>query len=319
MQGYFTQSSFVLCRSAPALEALSRALEGFNLLGRLQPPEEESHWAFGGQALVLEMESAEARMIIDVIDRIYPDQMGDPSNAKELFEAWTQGAFGPGVFPGNLRRAAQQVWSWKEGAEHARDHRAFVRLRCSRLAPEGEKIELGDPSEELLSLTQVAAAILEGLEEALCLFNPNGEVLRSLEQIDAALIWSQREQRPPLELWCNLRAGKLDPLGDWGFMDCLGLGQLGLPDIELCLPGAETDFGRLDPFIRALMEYLLEQGGEILKSGHSLEDPEGRVWRVLRPQEGLMAPPRPMIRLYPEEAQIPEGFLWEERPREIQP
>lgn len=301
MSGLFTQSAYVLVFKAPALDELEAVLGDFEVQGRTEAPA-DGHWAFGGESILVGMPGVpEARIIIDVVDRKWPDTMGDPTHDPVLFAAWSAGGFGPSVFPGNLERAGKQAWVWRQASGAVRAHHAWVRLRSTFAGvDEGDGSEVlasYDPKAELTLITQIAGAILS-LQTAMAYFNPNGESLRPEAFVQQALTYQRDEGVDPLDVWTNIRLGRLND--DWVMMDLVGLAQVGLPDIEVCFKTDAYAFEDVDRFIRNVAEYLYE-AGDVIGHGDMVDGPGDISWEVLRADQGLHAPPRPTLRLLPDD------------------
>jgi hypothetical protein len=124
----FMSCAAVLFESTPRLEDVEGALQGWNVWGRPNEVAGEHGWAVSGPGFVIELRSGGIG-IVDVVDRPWPDDPRAAESTPALGSAWRIGAFGPGSAPGALARAADQAWSWAEGAAAAEQHRAFVRLR----------------------------------------------------------------------------------------------------------------------------------------------------------------------------------------------
>ena len=135
-RGFFTQSTTVLFSQAPSIDAIEEALAplGASITRR----ETEPGWLSGGTELLVPFgESPAGTLHVDVVDQAWPDGMGHPEEAADLFGAWTMGAFGPLAFPNNLARAAQQAVAFPGAKEAVAGHGAFVRLRTSYLVGAG--------------------------------------------------------------------------------------------------------------------------------------------------------------------------------------
>ena len=303
-KGIFTQSACVLLDRPTNLDELERVLSGFEIRGRHD--EVAAEWPFGGPSLTLTFRpEVNGFAAVDVIDRPWPDHMGDAQKEALLLGAWAMGHFGPFAYPGNLLRAGQQSWAWAEGKTIAPRHRAFVRVRLSYVfgAPENALIPQDyQPLPELEFVTRVAAALLE-LPGALCYFNPNGEVLRDAAGVRESLRHAAANKLPPLELWCNVRLFRLED--GWLMMDTVGNAQLDLPDLEACFRSAGYDCGGVDFFLRDLTLYLL-RNGEVIAHGDTTGGPGEVSWRARVLDESMSPPPRRVLRFVPEDgAEVP--------------
>ena len=268
----FTQSAYVLVYKAPSLDDLAALLgDTFTIIGRTEAPP-EGHWALGGASLLVQNPTyPEGRLLIDVVDRKWPDDMGDPQRDPILFAAWSAGAFGPGVFPGNLERAGKQAWAWKQASGAVRAHQAWIRVRSTfGGSEEGPQLpESYSPLAELNFVTKVCAELLT-LQTALALFNPNGESLRPRAFVEEALAFQEAEGVAPVDVWTNVRVGKLN--NGWMMMDTVGMAQLGLPDVEACFRSDRYTWEDVDRFLREVQQYLTESG-DVIKSGDELDGP----------------------------------------------
>ncbi|MEZ4474273.1 MAG: DUF4261 domain-containing protein [bacterium] len=291
----FTQSAFVLTSKPFPLEDIETTLAAFEVLTHTPKPEED-HWAFGGEGLILAGPRPGARVIVDVIDRDWKDNLDDDDDpiAKAVWEA---GGFGPGVFPGAIERAGKQAWAWKIAGAAVRAHTSYVRLRALWVDEGGNPTEPPadrEPLEELAFLTLIAAALLADEEHTICYFNPNGETLRPKEFVHSGLDDHAQSGEPPLDIWTNLRLSRIEE----GIvrMDSVGMQQLGLPDVEAVFPEGAYAYDAVDGFLRDLMWYLLDQGA-VIKTGDAVDGPGGDWQATVVDAEG--PPPRPLIRFQP--------------------
>src|SRR6266542_1417621 len=181
---FFTQCACVLFDHAPALEDVERALEGWPVAGQQAPAPGEDGWIASGAGFVVELRTG-AAVIVDVVDRPWPDDPRAAAELPALAAAWKGGMFGPSSAPGALARAKVQSWAWEDGAATADRHGALVRMRTVvELASDGSR-ELPkehDPVHELTTLTEMAGALLR-LRGATAFFLPGGEALRSRDQV----------------------------------------------------------------------------------------------------------------------------------------
>jgi hypothetical protein len=200
-KGLFTQGIAVLCRGVPRIPQIASKLAGFQVVGE-RPA--SSEWSMGGPALVLEFRPAvNGYIVVDIVNRQWPDDMGNPKKDATLFASWSMGHFGPYAYPSNLSRAVQQSWSWRGAESAATSHDSFVRIRTTYVlgAEPDAKVLPADyePSAELLAITRVAQAILQ-LPNALCYFNPNGETLKRRSEVNELLERHTGTGMLPLEL-----------------------------------------------------------------------------------------------------------------------
>jgi hypothetical protein len=295
-KGLITQTACVLMHRPVSPQQVEGALAPFQVCGRHDAAES---WAFGGPSVTVPFRpEVNGLVVVDVVDCPWPDQMGDPKTDPILFGAWSMGQFGPFTFPGGLLRASQQSWSWEPGKTVPSRHKAFLRVRSSYVFGAGGDAPVMpgdyDPVPELQFVTDVALAAL-GLTEALCYFNPNGEVLRDREGVRESLEYAQSANLLPLDLWCNVRLFNVD--ADWSLMDTVGNHQLDLPDVEACFSGG-YDCAEVDRFLRNVSWYLC-QNGEVIKDGDTMDGPGEVRWQARNHENGLAEPPRRVLSWLP--------------------
>jgi len=302
-RGFFTQSTTVLFSRAPSIDEIEAALEplGCSIEKRTSDP----GWLSGGTELLVPFgEEPGGHVHVDVLEQAWPDTMGDPEADSMLFGAWTMGAFGPLVFPRNLERAVGQAVAFPEAERAAAQHRAFVRLRTSYLVGAGPDAAImpegWSPLGEIDAMLQVAAPLL-GLDGACAYFDPNAEVILPHDGVRAVL---EGEEPTPLELFSHVRLFNIDPT--WSMMDTVGLDRFMLPDVEVLAP-READPNEVAGFLRNVSVYLLSNG-EVIEDGHTAEAPFG-VLRVHARDQSLTEPPRRVLRMVPEGADLPDGAL----------
>lgn len=305
-KGFFTQGLAVLFEKAPSLDALASTYAP--LLANRK--DEGAGWLSGPSVVVRYRPEVNGFVAIDVVGEPWPDGMGHPQKAPELFAAWSMGHFGPFAFPGSLERACEQSWALQGRPDDAVGrHRAFVRLRLSYAfggRPEDPVFPPGiDPVHELRTL-HVLAAKLFALSGSLYLFNPNAELLldgAKLAQLEDDAV---EDERMPIDAWSNVRLFRLDGLADgWSMMDTVGLRQLDRTELEACFP-ASIQPSMMAGFLRNASLYVADQG-DVIEDGHTLDGPDGTVWRAQHREVGTMkAPPRPVVRLVPEGVELPE-------------
>ena len=307
---FYTQCACVLFDSAPALDDVERALESWALAARQAPAPGEDGWMACGPGFVVDL-SGGGSVIVDLLDRPWPDDPLAVSKDPVLEAAWRSGQFGPTSAPGALARAQTHGWSWDQGAAAAERHRALLRLRTvvelGTDAP-GEALKGHDPVHELTMLTEMAGGLL-GLPGASALFLPGGEALRSPEQIRVVLRRKAGSGPPPIDLWLNLRTVGLGQEGDnrWSIVDVVGMGQLRLPDQE-ALFGEEQERGDgVVPLLRYACTHLVSGNG--IADGSTVEDLRGGLWSATS-ATGVLAPNRSVLRWLPQKGARPsEEFL----------
>lgn len=308
---FFTQCACVLFDRAPRLEDLERALDSWAVACPQQPAAGDDGWMACGPGCVVELRSGTG-VVVDVIDRPWPDDPRAAVGEPALGAAWRGGMFGPSAAPGALARAKEQRWAWQEGAAAADRHRAVVRMRTViDMPPEGPReLPKGhDPLHELATLTEMAASILR-LDAATAFFLPGGETLRSREQVEAVLRRKTGLGPPPLDLWTNLRAFGLGQEGDakWVVVDVVGMRQLRLPDIEALFADGQEDPDAVTQLLTNASLHML--AGKPIPDGSTSNDGRGRRWKASA-TTGVLAPvDRPVLRWIPEQsAKPPEALL----------
>jgi hypothetical protein len=132
-------------------------------------------------------------------------------------------------------------------------------------------------------------------------FNPNGEVLRDRASFRWRWDRCTRQSLMPLPLWINIRFFHLD--GGILFMDTVGNAQLAVRDVEAVFPAEKYQPDDVYDYLCNVILYLLEKDGE-MRTGNVCDGPKENTlsWRVEALDRGLVAPPRRVLRLYPNDA-----------------
>lgn len=304
-KGFFTQTAVVLLREPVGIEEIASVLHEYS---PSQPAPAAEQWAVSGPAVAVTFnEEVNGKIAIDTVDHPWPDDMGDPEDDPALFSAWGTGQFGPFTHPGSLTRATEQAWAWEEGRTLPQTHRAFIRVRSSYVlggtAESPLLPEEYDAYEDLVFVTEIAAKLAE-LPQAICYFNPNGEVLRDLEGMEQSIEFANEDDLPPHELWTNIRLFKVDD--EWSLMDTVGNGQLDLPDCEACFHTESYELDQIDNFLRNCILYLIDEG-DVIEDGDTSEGPGDIPWQARRCDWSLSDPPREVIRWFPQDNRpVPE-------------
>lgn len=309
MRGRFTQGICLLTEGQTTIEDLKAALKehGFEIV-RERPA--EGDWQYSGAGVTVAFRpDVNGYVAVDVVNQPWPDGMGDKRVDSRTFAAWSTGFFGPFTFPGGLKRARQHNWSWKPASTIAMGHRGFIRIRMSYVFGATDKDaplwpQDCDPVAEMMFITRMALALLQA-PGVICYFNPNGEVLR--DRTSFIELWDRfsklnesatgKDKTPPLPLWMNIRFGKLGE--DLLFMDTVGNQQLQINDLETIFRTGDYRPADVDFHLRNITDYL-RRGAE-LKSGESIDGPgdQDLSWTLETHGEGLLPPPRPVVRLSP--------------------
>ena len=296
-KGMFTQGLCVLLESTVSLEEIETALSKYEICNQTEANDE---WAVSGPALIVAYrQECNGLVSIDVVEQTWPDHMGDPKNETMIFGAWSMGHFGPFAFPGGLQRASQQCWGWEPGKTIAERHSAFIRIRSSYAygAKDEDSMMPNDyePRAELEFVSQLATELLN-LPNALCYFNPNGEVLRDQRSFSEALSYGLANELPPLDAWSNVRMFIIN--AQWSLMDTVGNWQLDIPDVEACFHSESFEFNEVDNFLRNVSLYMLNNG-DVIKDGDTMDGPGDVAWQANYFDNGLCDPPRPVLRWLP--------------------
>jgi hypothetical protein len=302
-KGFFTQGVCIMLSRPATLDEIQPLLGEFRIVGR---NDDAASPEMGGPSFTVEyLPDVNGYVIVDCQDRPWPDHMGDPKKEPMLFGAWSMGHYGPLAYPGNLERAAHQSWAWEGGKTIPGQHRAFLRVRSTYVlgARDEDQVMPDDyePLAELMFVTRVSRALLKH-PAALAYFNPNGETLRDEAGLAEALDDPRPGVPPPLDIWSNIRL--LNPGNGWMVMDTVGNGQLDRPDCEACFPKESVDPGQVDNFLRNVSLYLIRKG-EVINDGDTIDGPGGVPWRARHVKEALTEPPRPTLRFFPADAQLP--------------
>lgn len=300
-KGLYTQSACVLTNGDATISNVRDAVAaaGFSVVRELPAAE---RWEFSGPSVVVSHRpEANGTAVVDVIDRPWPDSMGDPKSDPFLFGAWGMGQFGPFAYPGGLNRATQHSWSWQHGRDVAAKHQGVIRIRMTYAGglPANAPVfpKDCDPLAELSFLTRIVIAI-GSVPGALCYFNPNGEVLSDFAGLKSIVHACTQQKKQPILLWSSVRLFRLSP--HFGFMDTVGNEQLNVSDVEVAYPTAVYQPADIDYYMRNVTHYLLDTRRE-LTSGESIDGPgeQGLSWMINVPDEPLTSPPRRVLRLFP--------------------
>lgn len=317
-KGLFTQGMCVLLKRPVSLEALRESLSAFNVTGVQESVVDDA----SPETLVFSFRpEVGGHLLVTPSNETWPDQMGDPESAPDVFVAWSLGQYGPLAFPGCLKRAAEQSWGWGDGEQAVEQHSAHIRLLISYVLGSEESAEEEaegdaedvvlipedyDAMEELRFLTKAVSSVLE-LPEAICYFNPGGEVLLDQTSLRQGLNFAWNYEIPPLDMWTNVRRFKTDD--QWTLMDTVGMGQLDCPDMEAIYDASRYEAADVERFLRDASLYLLDND-ETFEDGDSADGPGDISWNAIECDESLSDPPRETIRWFPDDgSEPPEGLL----------
>lgn len=301
-----------MLREPVALETLREALADFGIVGQQEP----ENGAEPTNLVLPFRPEVEGHVLITTSDEPWPDAMGDPTDEPDLFVAWSLGQFGPLAFPGCLQRAVEQTWEWEDGREAAPQHTAHLRILVSYVLVGDDEITNSeaplvpvdyDAIEELHFLTKVVTRLLE-LPQAICYFNPGGELLRDAEGLREGLNFAWAHDLPPLDMWTNIRLFRATD--EWSLMDTIGNGQLDIPDLEAIFRSDDYEPTDVHLFLRNASLFLLNAEEE-LEDGDTADGPGGIAWIAMECDDGLSDPPRPTIRWVPDDGATPPVDLLE--------
>jgi hypothetical protein len=314
MKGFFTQGAALLTTQPVALREVELLLRP---IGDIRPLNGSDDWAIGGAGFLVPLDAeATGYTAVDIVNRPWPDDMGDPTSASMLFAAWSTGHFGPFAYPRGLQRACQQSWAWPDAKEVAPRHRGFIRLKtsyCFGAGPDDPVVPPNyDPLSELRLVTNLAAS-LSSHPAVACYFNSSGETLLSPAGLTNSLAWAERASLPPLGVWSNIRFFNLNGVADgWYLMDTVGMWQLDVPDHEAFLPGNRYDFPKVDNFLRNAALYVLNKD-PVIKDGDIMDGPGGVRWQAKTYTDSFTDPPREVLRWFAVDGTRPPTQLLAEK------
>lgn len=324
-KGYFTQSTIVLLEAPPSQEMLETVLQRFHIVHRQTARVGEGtrpghDWMGSYPSLVLAMRpEVNGYVVVDIVDHPWPDDMGSVTGSEEdsmLFAAWGMGWFGPFVYPGSLERAVAQCHGWPGAADAVARHRAFARIKTSYVLGSGREAPVVpndyEPLDELWMVTNVARSLLT-LPESVAYFNPNGEALHAITDVEESLEFHEEQGLIPLEVWTSVRGYRFPADPSWMVVDTVGLAQLDEPDQEACFPVGEYSLPEIAHFLRRVAAVVAESGS-LTAEGERQKGPGEIEWQARLFDEGIQLPPRPVVRWFPVSAGDPPGKLLKKRP-----
>lgn len=313
-KGLFTQGMCILLREPVSIQDLEERLKAFEIVGRHESIEDDD----APETLVLQYrEDVGGHLLITPSRSPWPDDMGDPDESPERFVAWSLGQFGPLAFPGCLQRASEQSWGWEEGSQAVSEHTAHIRLLISYVLGteevEGEEDDEDiplvpedyDAMHEMQFITRAVTELLE-LPQAICYFNPGGEILRGQNSLRQGLNYAWNHELPALDMWTNVRIFKADET--WSLMDTVGNGQLDLPDLEAIFRTDQFDPADVERFLRNASLYMLTSDEEV-EEGDTADGPGDINWMAMECDEALSDPPRATMRWIPQNDSEPPPEL----------
>ena len=243
----FSQGLCVLFREAISLDELEGILPTADHFERI---DDSTCWPVAGPMMVFDSgPHADGKVAVDMVDRPWPDGMGDPESDADVFHAWSTGHFGPITFPGSLRRAIACCQHDNEVKHLAAAHRAFIRIRATYVAfgaTAGVVVPANyDAAAELLHLAKLCDAVMKH-EKAVGFFNPNGEILCDRSYVRHLLELADTRRSSIWPLVANTRHFRLND--ELAVVDTVGNEQLGAVDVEVVCSAensATADFPEL--------------------------------------------------------------------------
>ncbi|TWU51341.1 DUF4261 domain-containing protein [Rubripirellula reticaptiva] len=313
-KGLFTQGMCILLRSPVTIASIEERLKDFKLVGRHDSVDDDH----APQTLVYDYRSeVGGHLLVTPSDSVWPDDMGDPDESPERFVAWSLGQFGPLAFPGCLRRSSEQSWGWEEGEQKVKQHTSHIRLLISYVlgaeeaADDEDDLPLipddYDPLDELNFITRAVTTLLEA-DEAICYFNPGGEVICDESGLRRGLNHAWSHELPPLEMWTNVRL--FNATETWSLMDTVGNAQFDLPDLEAIFDCKKFEPSEIETFLRSASLYMIENDDDV-EDGDTADGPGGLTWVAMECYDALSDPPRETIRWVPQDGATPPDELLE--------
>jgi len=297
--GMYMQAVAVLLKEKVTRDQVEAALKDYQILKRVDAEKGKTH--FSRDTLILPYRPEVNGLVsVSLYPHPWPDTMGDPKNDPELFGAWSFGNYGPYTWPGSLERASIHSYSWEPGPVMAQKHQAVIVIGLSFAfgAPDDAPLFPADyrPDHALGHITKIAAVLLK-MPQALCYFNPGGEILRDREGMREAIQFANQHSILPFQIWTNVRMFRFQGAG-WAMMDTIGNAQLDLPDFEAYFPTDQWGPDVIAPELLNSNIYLTKKG-DILKDGDTFQNSPQIIWQCKHNQEAFMDPTRPVISLRP--------------------
>lgn len=313
-KGFFSQGVCLLLSRPVPIDELEPLLVEFDVLKRT---EASTSPEISGPGLSIQYRpEVNGLVVVDLQTTPWPDHMGHPKEEPMIFASWTMGHYGPHVWPGNLERAVQQAWTWKEAAATVAQHQAFLRIKTTYVAGAGPDAAIlpkdYQPLPELEHVIRVAVALARH-PAVLAYFNPGGEVVLPPDRLLAELAYYRDKKLPPLGVWSNVRM--FNPGHGWLCMDTSGMDQIDNPDHEACFPKGRYEPNDAANMLRNICLYRMEKG-DVLKLGNTMDGAGGVRWRVFPIEESLAPRPRPVLRWFPMDGSEPPEGMRPPLPRE---
>lgn len=308
-RGIFAQCCTILLREPVDLAALKPLLAEFEPQWQsvdVDGGEDARRWLGRDHLTFAVPNTPRGKVMVDVIDRPWPDDMGDPATNPMVFGAWSIGGFGPGTFPGSLERAMQRPWCDEALKSAVQQHRAVLRLRSTHIAGQNDPIMPADydPWVDFQFLCKVVRRLLD-LPAAAAYFNPNAEALWPVAYTRDAIDEADRTRHPPLQLWNTPR---ITPSGEPGrfIAATVGMDQFQEPDIETVFDPQAISIQNVQSLVLDISGIVLSGGVERLRK--SMRESGGK-WEATQHDESRQAPPRRVLRLQPASNGRSGGFF----------
>ncbi|HXQ42117.1 MAG TPA: DUF4261 domain-containing protein [Candidatus Udaeobacter sp.] len=315
-KGFYTQCLVILLRAPVSLRDIVDRLRAFEA----QTSElRSSNWVLGNPSVVLPFRAdVSGAVIVDLVDRPWPDHMGDAKRETELLAAWLTGHFGV-TWPFSLKRACLQSWGWAEGKTVPLRNKAFLRVRSSYVfnGPDDAPLKPTDyePLSELKFVTRVAAA-LAGLPQAISYFDPAGERVWAPKDFTEYFAQAEAQDSLPISIWCNLRHVNLkDRAEGWCLVDTMGMAQLDAADHEAIFPSARYKSTEVGELLLNMATYIA-QNGPVIADGDTVDGPGDLHWKATPAEESQALPHRSVIRWLPMDGRpVPPAVITAPNPR----
>jgi hypothetical protein len=138
------------------------------------------------------------------------------------------------------------------------------------------------------------------LPQAICYFNPQGEVLRDRESFEETDKLFDDNDLPALELWSNARMFQINQ--EWTMLDLVGNSQIDAPDLEAIYFTSDYSPTDVEQLLRVTTMIFLEDPEF---KADMIEDENGVNWKLFYDLDSICDPPRQVIRMIPDDSRQP--------------